>query len=73
MTAPDGDRPRLLSRAFWAMMALALLSFLAAAAVVTFGPARPSASPRHGSAPAPLAEASRGAKTATPDPPLGPP
>jgi hypothetical protein len=73
MTGADAGRPRLLTRGFWAMMVLAALSFLAAAAVVTFGSrhlgARPGPPPRA----APLAGGARGAKTAAPQSSLGPP
>jgi hypothetical protein len=73
MTGPDDDRPRLLTRAFWLTMALAALSFIAAAVVVSLGPrllaARPS-SPAHA---APLAEEARSAKDGHARSSLGPP
>ena len=72
MTARESDRPRLLTRAFWAMMALALLSFLAAAAVTTFA-SRPAATPRPPAHAPPLAGGAMGAKRAAPQPSLGPP
>ncbi|MDB5479811.1 MAG: hypothetical protein JWO83_864 [Caulobacteraceae bacterium] len=74
MTGRDADPPRLLTRAFWAMMALAVLSFLAAAAVmVAFGSRHVAAGPGPAARSAPLAEGSRGAKTAPPQSSLGPP
>ncbi len=73
MSAPESDRPRLLTRGFWAMMVLASLSFLAAAAVVASHPHRPA--PRLGPAAhvAPLAEPARDAKRAPPQSSFGPP
>ena len=73
MTGPDAARPRLLTRGFWAMMGLAAVSFLAAAAVVALGARHLVADrdPRPGAAP--LAGSTRDAKTAAPDPSLGPP
>jgi hypothetical protein len=74
VTGRDTDRPRLLTRAFWAMMALAALSFLAAAVVVVaIGPRHLAAKLGPPARAAPLAGAARGAKTAAPDPSLGPP
>ena len=73
MNGPEVERPRLLTRGFWAMMVLAAASFLAAAAVVAFGARHLVASPHPSASPAPLAGAARGAKTAPPDPSLGPP
>ena len=73
MTGPDADRPRLLTRGFWAMMALAALSFLAAAAMVTFGSRHLAAARGPPPLAAPLAGSTRDAKTAPPDPSLGPP
>ena len=74
MRGRDADRPRLFTRGFWAMMALAALSFLAAAAVVAFVPhhlaGRAGVMPAHV---APLAAGARGGKRAAPDPSLGPP
>jgi len=47
MTDPDGARRALLTPAFWAMMALALLCILGGVAVVTFAhrPGHPGAGP----------------------------
>jgi hypothetical protein len=73
MTARNPDRLRLFTRGFWAMMALATLSFLAAAAVVAFGSRHLAVTPRSPAGAAPLAAEARGAKTAPPDPSLGPP
>jgi hypothetical protein len=73
MTRPDDERPRLLTRAFWAMMALAALSFIAASVVVSVGPrilATRPAPPAHA---APLAGEARGAKDGHARSPLGPP
>jgi uroporphyrinogen-III synthase len=68
------DRPQLLTRAFWAMMALAALSFIAAAVVVTFGTPRLLATrpapPAHAT---PLAAGARDAKDGPARSPLGPP
>jgi hypothetical protein len=69
----DDKPPRLLTRWFWAMMALAVTSFLAAAAVVSFGLRHHAGVAPSLARPAPLAAGARGAKTATPDSPHGPP
>ena len=70
----DRERPRLLTRGFWAMMALATASFLAAAGVMlVFGSHHLTARPEFPIRAAPLAEGARDAKTAPPQPSFGPP
>lgn len=73
MTGREPEQPHLLTRPFWAMMALAALSFIAAAMVVTLGPrflAPRPAPPAHA---APLAGEARGAKDGHARSPFGPP
>ncbi len=73
MTGGSARHAGLLSRPFWVMMGLAMLSFVAAAVVVTLGPRLlpPKAPATVATTPAvsaPLARAARGAKRASPDP-----
>jgi len=73
MTPRVDDRPRLLTRAFWVMMALAGVSFIAAAVVVALGPRLLAAHPVTSVHAPPLAGTPRSAKDAHARSPLGPP